>query len=441
VGARTRGASFGNETDMTYFSCTCGNALFFENSFCLQCRKPVGYDVARNRMVTVGDTKGFALCANGTRYGICNWAVPQATAGGLCRSCQLTRTIPDLSVVGHLDSWRRMEMEKRRVLYTLARLGLSPLAKSESPGGLAFDFLAPQSGQTVMTGHLEGVITLNIYEADDVYREHQRRNLREPYRTLIGHFRHEIGHYYWDRFFRGLPNNDSALVRFRELFGDERFDYGSALARHYQMGPAQGWDQAFITSYASVHPWEDWAETWAHYLHMVDGVETARGFGWSSESVPIPFTPLNPVGAENRFVETLNEWAKISPALNEIAVSLGQRNLYPFVLNATTAQKIYFVHDIIATRTQGIVAEASEPVNTGFHTAAAIRSGDTLVVMTKLELKGSWNEIKGKLKQKYGDLTDDDLVFAEGKDDELLGRLQKKLGRTKEEIRDEISAL
>ena len=61
--------------------------------------------------------------------------------------------------------------------------------------------------------------------------------------------------------------------------------------------------------------------------------------------------------------------------------------------------------------------------------------------MTKLELKGSWNEIKGKLKQKYAQLTDDDLTFAEGKDDELLGRLQKKLGRTKEEFRAEIAAL
>lgn len=61
--------------------------------------------------------------------------------------------------------------------------------------------------------------------------------------------------------------------------------------------------------------------------------------------------------------------------------------------------------------------------------------------MTKLEIKGSWNEVQGKLKQKYAQLTDNDLLLVEGKDDELLGRLQKKLGRTKEEIRAEIAAL
>ena len=61
--------------------------------------------------------------------------------------------------------------------------------------------------------------------------------------------------------------------------------------------------------------------------------------------------------------------------------------------------------------------------------------------MTKLEIKGSWNEVKGKLKQKYAHLTDDDLLFVEGKDNELLGRLQKTLGRTKEELQAEIAML
>jgi len=61
--------------------------------------------------------------------------------------------------------------------------------------------------------------------------------------------------------------------------------------------------------------------------------------------------------------------------------------------------------------------------------------------MNKLQLKGSWNEIKGKLKQQYGNLTDDDLVFAEGKDDELVGRLQKKLGKSKDEVRQMVERL
>jgi uncharacterized protein YjbJ (UPF0337 family) len=64
-----------------------------------------------------------------------------------------------------------------------------------------------------------------------------------------------------------------------------------------------------------------------------------------------------------------------------------------------------------------------------------------LVMATELDLKGNWNEVKGKLKQKYGQLTDDDLTFAEGKSDELIGRLQQKLGKTKEDIRAEIEKL
>ena len=66
---------------------------------------------------------------------------------------------------------------------------------------------------------------------------------------------------------------------------------------------------------------------------------------------------------------------------------------------------------------------------------------ENLYVMTNLRFKGNWNEVKGKLKQKYGQLTDDDLTFAEGKDDELLGRLQKRLGKSKEELRMEIESM
>ncbi len=338
---------------MIHFRCTCGGILFFENTTCLQCGLAVGYDPASSRLLPLGDE--FRRCENGVRQTVCNWLVPQSSPAALCRSCQLTRTIPDLSLPGHLAAWQRMEAEKRRLLYSLARLGLSPLAKSESPSGLAFDFLAPTNEQpTVLTGHADGVITMNIREADDVYREHQRRNLHEPSRTLIGHFRHEIGHYFWDRFFRGRAAA-ARLAQFRELFGDERADYQAALANHYQSGPAANWADAFITAYASVHPWEDWAETWAHYLHIMDAVETAAAFGWIAEAVPMPFTPFTlddldarPAPATGKFLHTLNTWAKISPALNEIAASLGHPNLYPFVLSKATARKLHFVHRTIA---------------------------------------------------------------------------------------------
>ncbi len=336
---------------MNHFTCACGSVLFFENSECLQCHQPVGYEPGTNRVIRIPAQGAYRRCENGERHGVCNWLVPQSSRSTLCRSCQLTRTIPDLSIPGNLDAWKRLEAEKRRVLYTIAGLGLSPLAKTESPGGLAFDFLAPTLGQPILTGHMNGVITLSINEANDVYRENERLNLREPYRTLIGHFRHEIGHYYWDRFFLSRPDGDARLTEFRNLFGDERADYGAALARHYQQGPIANWANQFITAYASVHPWEDWAETWAHYLHIVDTVETSKAFGWSKEAVPIAFTPFTlpdlqakPSKKSEDFLHTLNTWSKFSPALNEIGVSLGHRNLYPFVLNAQTARKLHFVH-------------------------------------------------------------------------------------------------
>ena len=340
---------------MIHFKCSCGNTLFFDNSFCLQCQRPVGYDIATNRFHAIEPGGNLRLCANGAAYGVCNWLVPVSSPSTLCRCCQLTRTIPNLGMPGHVAAWGHMEAEKRRVIYTIARLGLSPLSKAESADGLSFDFLAPVPGQAVVTGHADGVITMNLLEADDGYRENERHALHEPYRTLIGHFRHELGHYFWDRFFRHCSERDARLVEFRALFGDERADYQSALNRHYVEGAPGNWADTFITAYASVHPWEDWAETWAQYLHIVDAVETARAFGWNAEAVPIPFTPFQApdlgieASKENAsFLHTLNSWMKTSPALNEIAASLGYRNLYPFVLNAATVRKIHFVHTMIA---------------------------------------------------------------------------------------------
>ena len=348
---------------MIHFACTCGNILFFDNTECLRCRRPVGYDLATNRFQPVEPEGPLRRCENGVRYGVCNWLVPAMGGAGRCRSCELTRTLPDLTGGGHLEAWRRMEAEKRRVLYTMAGLGQFPTGKAQHPLALAFDFLAPQFGGHVVTGHLEGVITMNIREADDGYRENERRRLGEPYRTLIGHFRHEIGHYYWAGFFRHRAPWDPTMMRFRELFGDERADYGSALSRYYQYGPMPHWSDSHITAYASVHPWEDWAETWAQYLHIVDAVETVQAFGWRGEAVPIPATPFSEqaLGAtrmpsDQKFLQTLNTWARISPALNEIGASLGQRDLYPFVLNTATARKILFVHQTIAT-----AAGAGEP--------------------------------------------------------------------------------
>jgi len=350
---------------MTHFSCTCGNTLFFENSLCLKCGSTVGYDLAKNGMIPV--SKERVQCRNGTEFGVCNWLVP---AGGpeYCAACDLNHMVPDLSVAGNQESWRKMEAAKRRAIYTLARLGIAPASRKQKPQGLAFDFLTPIPALCVMTGHDNGVITLNLNEADDLYRERQRHNLGEPYRTLVGHFRHELGHYYWDRFFSAPAADDPLLTEFRTLFGDEREDYNAALARYYANGPAATWATTHISAYATSHPWEDWAETWAQYLHIVDGVETAASFGWSSKSVPIPFTPLrseqvmaDAPGEDASFLSTLNDWAKLSPALNEMAASLGYTTLYPFIFSPQTARKILFVHRMVKVAAQSWAQQIARP--------------------------------------------------------------------------------
>jgi hypothetical protein len=300
----------------------------------------------------------------------------------LCPSCQLNRTIPDLASAANHEPWHKLEIAKRRILYTLARLGLSPLSKNQDAiNGLAFDFLRPIPGGVVLTGHEDGVITLNVEEAEDLEREKRRELLGESYRTLVGHFRHEIAHYYWDRFFVGRAEDDVIMQGFREVFGDERADYNLALQRHYTQGPAAAAPGTFITTYASSHPWEDWAETWAHYLHMIDGIETARSFGLSSEAVPIPFTPFPkesvtlpaqftwPQGEKQEFLGLLHSWARLAPAINEVVASLGHPTFYPFVFSESIIRKFFFVHHMVrfygnnpADAAQPPVSAAPEPV-------------------------------------------------------------------------------
>ena len=180
-------------------------------------------------------------------------------------------------MAGNEERWRALEAAKRRLIYALKRLGLPLEAKREDAAkGLAFDFLADAGpGQPVMTGHDDGLITINIAEADSAERERRRLELGEPYRTLLGHLRHEVGHYYWDV----LVRDGGKIEACRAVFGDESVDYQEALDRHYQTGAPAGWEENFVSAYATMHPWEDFAETWTHYLHMVDTLDTAASFG------------------------------------------------------------------------------------------------------------------------------------------------------------------
>ena len=339
---------------MKPFVCRCGNTLYFGNTLCLQCKREVGYDNVKDSMVYVGPKSPHVRCANGIQYQACNWAVPAADAGKICRACALSRVIPDLSVEGSLALWQLMEQAKRHVIYSLMRLGLPFCSRIEDPlHGLAFEFLRPASGCVVTTGHEKGVIAINLNEADDAFREANRARLHEPYRTLHGHFRHELGHYYWYLWFEVGHARPNMVEAFRSVFGDERQDYEAAMKRHYE-SPASGWEDHFISAYSTMHPWEDWAETWAHYLHIRDGLETAAAFGLEqgvrgkridpflpeAARLPAPFHKLR----SEAFLSLLHRWVRLSPALNALSESLGHKNLYPFVLSRSTVRKLHFIH-------------------------------------------------------------------------------------------------
>jgi hypothetical protein len=278
--------------------------------------------------------------------------VPAEDAEIFCAACRHNRTIPDLANPENLAHWRKIEFAKHRLFYTLLRLRLPLATRSEDPNGLAFDFLSnpvggAQGQAPVMTGHSGGLITLNVAEADAPERERQRKSMGEPYRTLLGHFRHEIAHYYWDRLVADTP----AIEEFRQLFGDEREDYGAALQRHYADGPAPDWAERFVTAYASSHPWEDFAETWAHYFHMVDTLETAFAFGLrlrpkvakgAGLAAAIDFDPY--AAEMDRIIDA---WLPLTFAVNSINRSMGQPDLYPFVLAPAVIWKLTFIHDQI----------------------------------------------------------------------------------------------
>lgn len=346
---------------MKTFHCDhCGHLVYFENERCQACGHLLGYlsgpremgalealaDGLWRRASGLGGALRYRMCRNRAEHNICNWMLAEDDPAELCESCRLTEVIPALGMPGHRTAWYRMEQAKRRLLDALAGLGLRPRSRREDPKhGLGFRFLADTfpSG-LVLTGHHEGIITLNLAEADDVLRERTRALMGEPYRTLLGHFRHEIGHFYWERLFE-LPAQRAA---FRGLFGDERTDYRASLQQHYVWGPPPQWQQQFVSGYASAHPWEDWAETWAQYLHMVDTLETAQACGL----VLAPTHAEDPcLGASNGaeltggFDALLAHWLALSYVLNNLHRSLGLPDGCQVPLAATVIDKLRFVHE------------------------------------------------------------------------------------------------
>jgi hypothetical protein len=291
----------------------------------------------------------WRLCGNAMQ-GACNWLVPAGDPDAFCPACDLNRTIPDLSAPENAERWRALEVAKRRLVYALKRLGL-PLTsqKEDEARGLAFDFLADAGAEEpVMTGHDDGLITINIAEADSAERERRRVELGEPYRTLLGHLRHEVGHYYWDLLVQG----GGQLFAARAVFGDEREDYGEALERHYQTGAPPDWPTGYVSAYATMHPWEDFAETWTHYLHMVDTLDTASSFGMAIDPTVTADPNVNAVVvfdpyATADFDRLVQAWIPLTVAVNSLNRSMGQRDLYPFALSPPAIAKLGFIHDLV----------------------------------------------------------------------------------------------
>jgi hypothetical protein len=344
---------------MQQFNCTnCGNRLFFENATCVRCNHVLGFDSDAMRLVALQPLSGkpghyeviggsddedhFRFCANAA-HGVCNWLLPANDTRPLCRACGLNRTVPNHDDADQREAWARLEVAKKRLIYSLLRLGL-PFDRSDLPHGpMVFDFK-----DDAMTGHAEGVITIALSEADPVERERRREMFDEPYRSLLGHLRHESAHYFWTQ----LVLETGRIEECRRLFGDERADYAEALNAHYANGPKPNWQLEYISAYAGAHPWEDWAETWAHYLHMVDAVDTAEAVGMEPRSAGISFGAIWPfrrddIYREESFDDLMERWVPLTVAMNSVSRSMGHRDFYPFVIPDRAVAKLKFVHDAI----------------------------------------------------------------------------------------------
>lgn len=324
---------------MKAFSCgVCGKALYFENSICVSCGTRLGFSREQREIVPVDDA-GRYVDADGTTWHVCrNLKLAGCTwltevAGEQCFSCQLTRTRPnDEDTVG-LKAFKVAEEAKRRLVVDLDVRGFPIVPRTEDDeNGLAFDLLSSVD-RSVTTGHENGIITLDLAESDDAHREKVRVELDEPYRTMLGHFRHEVGHYIEWQHVRG-----DLIEKARELFGNEEASYADAIERHYAEGPPDGWEKRYISMYATMHPFEDFAETFAHYLHISDTIETAVAHGLASLDTTQELTSFRDL--------VVKVWVPLSIALNQINRSMGKGALYPFVIPSPVLDKLQFVADL-----------------------------------------------------------------------------------------------
>lgn len=333
---------------MKPFYCQCGNRIFFANTVCVACNRQLGFDPALLQMVASDSREDGLLaapggilyrrCSHAQLYGNCNWLLPEEEAEDLCFSCRMTEVIPALDRPGNLKLWTRMEEAKRRLLYSLLSFRL-PLTGEHA---LKFRFMEDQGRNPdvyesfVVTGHFDSTITINVAEADDVARQAVREQMHERYRTVLGHLRHESAHFY----FGLLTSQPSLLEECRAFFGDERSDYMGALKAYYDQGPPADWPENYVSAYASAHPAEDFAETFAHFLHITDALESARA------------GQLSPASGEAAFDDWIDSWIDLAITLNEISRSLGSDDPYPFLLQEPVKLKLRFIGRLLCRQAE-----------------------------------------------------------------------------------------
>lgn len=363
---------------MRAFTCDhCGHVVFFENTTCVHCGSTLAFVPERMCMAALSPSPTLPdvwepvsdhtaqhlthlrMCHNRHSGGaVCNFTTDADGSQPYCVSCRQTRWLPNYENPLNLLRAHKLENAKRYLFYTLSCLQLTTLQGLPAP---LFDFLEDQPGQPpILTGHLSGTITLNVAEADDDERARRRLAMFEPYRTLLGHLRHESGHFFWDVLIR----DTQWLQPYRVLFGDERQDYGLSLQAHYARGPAGplGWEQHHVSAYAAAHPWEDWAETWAHYLHMMDLMETAASYrvqlrvpghmaSWPPMDDPFASTDVP-------FEHIFQQCVPLTLMLNSLNRSLGQNDAYPFALSTGAIAKLKFIHEVVTAHRQQVSQRA-----------------------------------------------------------------------------------
>ena len=312
---------------MRLFACpVCGATLYFHNRRC-GCGAEVAYAPDARRFVLAD-----AVCTN--REPIrCNWVAGR----GLCAACAMTAVVPDAFHDANQALWAEAEAAKRWVLATLHRRGWFT-AEDAGPRPVFHLLSEHTSGgpAEVSMGHQAGVVTINVVESDPAEVVRRREALGEPYRTITGHFRHELAHFLFER----LAPDPAFLEAFRAVFGDERADYGAALAAHYRNGPPSGWPERHITAYASAHPHEDWAETVAHLLHLTDMVDSAAATGLRLRGLAAGYDAYVEADAERLIALGVDH----AIALNHVTRAIGHADVYPFVLRPLTRAKLAFAH-------------------------------------------------------------------------------------------------